>query len=377
MALSFSFIFKKISTAIIIIVAIVYLAGSLTPYINPINFNCYTYIALVFPYLLLAMLACCIVSFFVVKKYTWLFFLLIFIGYKNIFSTTALHFTKIFLQDKKPNTFRLLSWNVNDFVDNQVQSDKADAPRRKILDFIKKSDADVLCFQDYRDYPEGVGYYSSAKYIKDTLHYPYYYFSVDMFYNTSPSKESYGTAIFSKFPIVDTGRTRYDWPDYPEHLNYADVKFPTKTIRFYNTHLRSMHLNSERKSNGWDYTFVQDDTSILFNKTKFETIAYFDSIHIRQAQLIKQQLTACKRPFVFCADLNSVPSSYVYQHISKGLNDAFLQNGFGWGATYDGLSPTLRIDVALLHPQLKATQYYCPKLKASDHFPLLIDIAFP
>ena len=358
-------------------VDMVYAVGCLTPYINPINFNSYTYIALVFPYLLLAMLACCILSLFVIKKHAWIFFLLIFTGYKNIFSTTGFHFNKAFLQEKSPNTFRLLSWNVNDFVDNQVQSDKPNAPRRKILDFIKKSDADVLCFQDYRDYPEGAGYYSSAKYIKDTLHYPYYYFSVDMFYSNSPSKEGYGTAIFSRFPILDTGRTRYDWPDYPEHLSYADIKFPTRIIRFYNTHLRSMQLTADRRAEGKDYTFAQDDTAILFNETKLETIAYFDSIHIRQAQLIKQQLNTSKKLFVFCADLNSVPSSYVYQHISKGLNDAFLQNGFGWGATYDGLSPTLRIDVTLLHPQLKATQYYCPKLKASDHFPLISDIALP
>ena len=80
---------------------------------------------------------------------------------------------------------------------------------------------------------------------------------------------------------------------------------------------------------------------------------------------------------MFCADLNSVPSSYVYNHISKGLADAFLQNGFGWGASYYGLSPTLRIDVTLLSPQLKATQFSCPKLIASDHFPLVTDIAFP
>ena len=377
MATGIPSIFKKIIAIIIVLISTVYVVGSLTPYINPINLQLYTYIALGFPYLLLAMLCSCIICFFTFRKYFWVLFALIFIGYKNILSTTGLRLQQTFIQAKAPNTFRLLSWNVEEFVNSQWQWDTLNNPRRKILDFVKNSNADVLCFQDYKDYPTVNGFYSNSKYIKDTLGYKYYFFSVDVFYQTSPSRESYGTAIFSKYPMTDTGKIAYDWQDFPEHLAYADIQFSNKKIRFYNTHLRSMHLNGERRALGIDYTFIQDDTSIIFNKTKFETIAYFDSIHIRQAQLIKRQLNAYNKPFVFCADLNSVPSSYVYNHISKGLSDAFLQNGLGWGASYNGLSPTLRIDVTLLSPQLKATQFNCPKLIASDHFPLVTDITFP
>jgi endonuclease/exonuclease/phosphatase family metal-dependent hydrolase len=124
-----------------------------------------------------------------------------------------------------------------------------------------------------------------------------------------------------------------------------------------------------------DSTFILDDTTIIYTGHRYQKLRYFDSLHIHQAQLIKEQLNKCNLPFVFCADLNSVPSTYVYHHISQGLNDAFVQNGSGWSATYSDLSPTLRIDVTLMSKELNTTQFYCPKLKnASDHYPLVTDI---
>lgn len=374
MAASISSIFRKFIIAIILIAATLYIAGSLTPYINPNNIQFLTYTALVFPYLLLAMLGCCVIGYLVIRKYCWVLFLLVFIGYKNILSTTGFHFKKQFVQQKQPKTFRLLSWNVNEFANSQVQMDTLNNLRRNILNFIKSANADVLCFQDYRDFFEGSGNYSNAKYIQDTLHYPYYYPAIDGASTNKLFRDGYGTAIFSKYPIIDTGKIGYELPNIPETLGYADIQFPNKVVRFYSSHLLSMRLTYERKELKKNYTFIQDDTAILFNKTKVETIANFDSLHIQQARVIKQQLNACNKPFVFCADLNSVPSSYVYHYLSRGLNDAFLQNGQGWGASYDGLSPSLRIDVVLMSPQLKATQFTCPKIKASDHFPLVTDI---
>ncbi|MBC7652197.1 MAG: endonuclease/exonuclease/phosphatase family protein [Deinococcales bacterium] len=323
------------------------------------------------------MLVCCVLSFFLFRKYWWLFFLLIFIGYKNILSTTGFNFKSSFEQSKPPNTFRLLSWNVNEFSNNQVIVDTPNNLRRKILAFIETSKADILCFQDFRDYTEGGGYYSSLKYIAGTLHYQYHYFSIDQFEQFGVTKNRYGCIIFSKFPIIDTGRIANDYSDSTENLSYADIQFPKKVIRIYNTHLRSMLLTYERKIEKKEYTYLQDDTAILLNRGKLKSINYFDSVHIKQAEIIKHQLNNYPKPFIFCADLNSVPSSYVYHYLKKGLNDAFLNNGSGWGSTYNGLSNTLRIDVTLLSPQLKTKQYYCPKLLASDHYPTVIDFMLP
>jgi endonuclease/exonuclease/phosphatase family metal-dependent hydrolase len=378
-------IFKNATKAFILATTLAYVAASLTSYINPIYCSIFTFLALGFPFILLVMLLASVLAFFCFKKYAWIFFLLLLVGTKNIIATTGLHpFTKAFTQQKTKGTIRLLSWNVNDFINSQKKFDTTNSPRREILNYIKVSKADILCLQDYRDffgknkyYNNGMNdYFNNLEFIRDSLDYPYYYFSIDK--DAGKYDIEYcGTIIFSKYPIVDTGRATYDSKDFPEHIAFADILIGQQKMRFYNTHLSSMQLTAERKNAGLDYTYIQDDTAILLNKGKLERIAVFDSFHVKQAQIVKQQLNKSVVPFVFCADLNSVPSSYVYHHISSGLQDAFLQKGFGWGPTYDGLSHTLRIDVTLLSPQLKVVQHYCPKFKASDHFPLVTDIALP
>ncbi|MDI9365852.1 MAG: endonuclease/exonuclease/phosphatase family protein [Flavobacterium sp.] len=357
----------------------IYIAASLTPYINPIYCSIFTFLALAFPYILLAMVLASFLAFFCFKKYAWMFVLLLLVGTKNIIATTGFHrFTATFKQKKPIATLRLLSWNVNEFYPSERIFDTANSPRQRALAFIKKINADVICLQDFHNYPNDERYRSNILYIRDSLEYQYYYCSVDRQSEHMPSKDDfYGSIIFSKFPIVDTGKTAYNSNNYLEHLAFAEILIGQKKIRFYNAHLSSMQLTTDRKNAGLIYTYIQDDTAILFNKRKLERIAIFDSFHVKQAQIVKQQLNKSPLPFVFCADLNSVPSSYVYHHISSGLQDAFLQKGFGWGPTYDGLSHTLRIDVTLLSPQLKVVQHYCPKLKASDHYPLVTDIALP
>lgn len=377
MAKSILFFFKNTCKLIIIAIVLIYTSASLTAYINPIKVEIFTYLALGFPYLFLAMLICSVLSFFVFRKCWWVTTLLIFVGYKNILSTTGFHFFGTFIQSKPPKTYRLLSWNVNEFVDSRAILDTPNNLRRKILSYIKISNADVLCFQDFRDYTEASGYYSNIKYITDTLNYPYHYFSVDILDKIGSIQNRYGCIIFSRYPITETGRIPNDYTDTTENLCYANIQFPNKAVRFYNTHLRSMLLTYERKLEKKEYTYIQDDTAILLNKGKLKSINYFDSVHIKQSEIVKQQLNNYHKPFIFCADLNAVPSSFVYHHISNGLQDAFLQKGSGWGSTYNGLSPTLRIDVMLLSSELKTVQHYCPKLQASDHYPSVIDFIVP
>ena len=309
------------------------------------------------------------------RRYSIGILFIILLGFQNILSTTGLHFNHKSNPTQEKGTVRLLSWNVDDFVDNERWRDTPNCPRRNMLRFIKEANADILCFQDFATPAENRYMFSNIKYLVDTLGFRYYYFSIDYPPNNKDFwKSYYGTAIFSKFPITDSGKFAYNWKHYPEHLEYATVNINGKLTRFYNTHLRSMFLHRYGKMPG-DSSFIIDDTTIIYTGHRYQKLRYFDSLHVNQAQLIKEQLNKCTLPFVFCADLNSVPSTYVYHHISKGLKDAFLQNGFGWSASYSDLSPTLRIDVTRLSKQLQTTQFCCPKLmNASDHYTLVTDI---
>ena len=63
------------------------------------------------------------------------------------------------------------------------------------------------------------------------------------------------------------------------------------------------------------------------------------------------------KPVVFCGDLNTVPASYPYYVISRGLQDAFLQFGCGLGTTMDSLPKPLRIDYFFVDKRISIKNY--------------------
>jgi len=72
-----------------------------------------------------------------------------------------------------------------------------------------------------------------------------------------------------------------------------------------------------------------------------------------------------------------VPNSYPYETIGKGLQDAFVVKGAGFGRTFTGISPTLRIDNIFVDKQLSINQFTRITKKLSDHFPIITDISRP
>ncbi|MFY7898726.1 MAG: endonuclease/exonuclease/phosphatase family protein [Chitinophagaceae bacterium] len=369
--------FRIITIFAIIACTIIYAVSCLAPYINPIDFKYLTFLSLGFPYLLVAMLMATIVSFVVFKRYGFIFLLFFLLGFKSIFSTIGLHFNQTFTKQKSTKNFRVLSWNVCEMIDNQVIKDSFNAPRRRMMRFIQETQPDIICFQDFKNYSDTAEtiFYDNIKFIKDTLKYPYNYFSID---NYPACKDfyigNYGTIIFSRFPIIDTGRRAYDFVPKTEHLAYATMNIFGKKVRIYNTHLHSMYLKADGEVPQIDPRVLKNKQTISLYRKKMEQIRYYDSIHAVQAEMIENNLADCNIPFVFCADLNAVPSSYTYHTIKGNLKDPFTKHGQGWGQTYSSISSTLRIDVIFHQSSIQSIQYYCPPLVASDHYPVITDL---
>lgn len=224
-------VFRKGLFLIGSIVCLTYLFSCLTPYINPVHFWPLTFLALVFPFLLVAMLFILVLTLFFFRSLTWVVILTIAFGYQNILSTIAFHPAQKFEFEKKSKSFRLLSWNVNDFIDSDKKNDTANSRRRQMFDFIKKTNADVLCFQDFSDYRHK--YFSSSfDYIKDSLGYPYTFFAIGYTEYIWQIKHSAGVVFFSRFPITDTGRIVFDKESTDEYFTYNDVKIEGHNIRF-------------------------------------------------------------------------------------------------------------------------------------------------
>ena len=70
-------------------------------------------------------------------------------------------------------------------------------------------------------------------------------------------------------------------------------------------------------------------------------------------------------------DFNDNPLSYTVHRLSRGRRDTFVQAGKGFGATFRTLWPLLRIDYILYPPGLEAVSYEVPRVKYSDHYPII------
>jgi endonuclease/exonuclease/phosphatase family metal-dependent hydrolase len=320
------------------------------------------------------MIVLLILSLFSGRRYSWILLLVLLAGFKNISAVFAFHFPqKKFQQEKRAGCFRLLSWNVNSFIDCRLVNDTPGNPCSRILDFIRKSNADIVCLQDFSTF-NGPGFRSTFDYLKDSLGYRYTYFPVSEVYKTSYSRERYGTPVFSRYPLSDTGRVPFIQPELKkESLVYATVNINGVSFRVFNTHLLSMNIHTRNGRVAGD-SFLQSDTALMFHTSTFRKLKQFDKSHVQQAEQIKAVLNKSGLPFVFCADINSVPSSYTYHHLSKGLTDAFLATGFGLGRTYDSMSSSLRIDVVLMSKLLRPVQHHTSHIHVSDHLPNITDI---
>jgi exonuclease III len=293
-----------------------------------------------------------------------IFFIILFAGYKNIISVLGFHKDNHFVQAKSQNNIRIISWNVNNFLSQDFSNaDKIN----QMLDFIKSTNADIICFQDFSstNFPTAKATTENIKKITG-LNYSFF----------SEADPNNGVIIFSRWPFLKQTSVPFSNLDLPEFLQWVEIQTPTKLFRVYNTHLTSMgiHVNINENNTNSRLKFVKYDKAILMKRDKLSRIAFFDKLHTKQAEIIKNSLDSCTIPFVYSADLNAVPSSYVYHHIRKGLNDAFLEKGWGFGRTYDSLSTTLRIDVLFTSPNIKTVQYVSPHLHLSDHYPIITDI---
>jgi endonuclease/exonuclease/phosphatase family metal-dependent hydrolase len=349
--------------------------GCLTPYITPSSWSYITFFALGFPFLLLGMLLWLIVTIIFYRKRSWIFLLVFLAGFKNIQSTIGFHFSTNFVQQKQPNSIRVLNWNVQDFIDSQIYTDTPGNKRREIMAFIQKMDADIVCLQDFQEHTS-IHFRSCLKDISQQYNYPYHYFCVDQSLQQYYAFIQYGTVIFSRYPIVDSGSMAYKINNIAESLSYVDIVKEKDTIRVFNTHLRSMYIKANMLDSTLNFDLIgkKEIEFLTNNPSKFTRLQHYAKEHITQAKFIKEQLNKSKYPIIFCADLNSVPTSYVYHTIKNGLTDAFIAKGFGIGATYYDLAPTLRIDVILTSKKFKTLQCYIPTIKASDHYPVVADL---
>ncbi|MFT3826457.1 MAG: endonuclease/exonuclease/phosphatase family protein [Chitinophagaceae bacterium] len=369
---------RKVARRIFIVsnitVVVLFLLACCNSFLNPDKWWFISVLGLAFPFLLFIVTAFFLFWLILRSRWAILSLCVLILGYSNIRALIGFHFRNSFSETKPEGALRILTWNVAWFDEQNLESKKnRESYRQPMLDFIKKQQADVVCFQEYL---ESATLRKKANNLRDItrLGYPYHYKVQD--YGKTDGTQSIGVAIFSKYPILDSVRIRYPGPETmraAESLIGIDINVQGKRVRIYTTHLQSVLL---RKDDYRNLRIIKnaDDSMLTASKSILKKLRTGYTFRGVQADMVRNELDDCPYPEVVCGDFNDVPNSFTYFRIKGNRLDAFREKSSGIGRTFSHLSPTLRIDYVLADEQYEVLQYKRYVLPYSDHFPLVADL---
>ncbi len=257
---------------------------------------------------------------------------------------------------QKANEFSLLSYNVNCFNPRHRKGPKDKLVFKKITDDVIAESPTVLCFQEYCSYPT-IDNFNTQKKLRS---YDYNYL---MYKNRWPNSSfsTAGLAIFSKLPIIDKGEVVKDGRETV--AIYADIIFRKDTLRIYNSHLFSMGLVDPNDKDGP----IQTTSKLYKLQHGFKQKAI-------EADLLYDAVKKSPFPAIIAGDFNEIPFSYVYQKFKRKFNNSFEIAGNGFGFTYNGDIPMLRIDNQFSDRQFRVISHrVLTALNMTDHFPILVN----
>ncbi len=360
---------KNIFLAFTILIVVLYLLVCLVPFINAGTFWFISLIGLVFPFLFFIMVF--LLLFWAIKRSKWFFLILValLLGWQQVSAAFGIHFFKNeFRVEKDDNTLRILSWNVFRWDEQNKKAKGGVSYRNLMLDFIGGQNADVLCLQEFFE-PYKYDYFQSNINVLAEMGYKYHFF-----YPTASvwnGELKFGMAIFSRYPLADSGQVSFGQTPHSEGICYTDVKMNNNNIvRIFSTHMESSRMGKSGSS-----AFDNGETgSIDATKQGIRTLRQAYVYRSIQADIVRDEINKSPYPVVMCGNLGDIPNSHAYFTVRGNLQDAFIKKGAGFGGTFSFISPTLRIDYIFADKHFKVQQFDRPKIPYSDHYPIIADI---
>lgn len=244
------------------------------------------------------------------------------------------------------NSISLMSYNVRMF--NAYKWVKDDKIPEKISSFITEKDPDILVTQEHF-----VGVSGMVK------SYPY------NFIKLKDGGSEFGSAIFSKYPIINTHSV-----DFPEDGNnnaiFVDIVKNEDTLRIFNVHFQSLNIKP-----GID-DLQKEDSKKLFGR-----IGYGFKLQQKQAEMMMAEVEKSPYKTMILGDFNNTAFSYIYK-IVRGdrFKDAFLEVGTGFGKTFNLNYFPLRIDFMMIDEGLKTQTFEVFPVELSDHYPIFSTVSW-
>lgn len=359
---------KKLLIILNVFVIVFFLLACLAPHLDPQQWWFISFLGLVFPFLLFAVIVSMIWWLFIKPRYAIWPAIALILGIQSINVFLSFRPSSTFKHEKASGNIRVATWNVARFIEMKRNNNKGSQTRKKMMEQIREQNADILCMQEFFHSVDSM-WYPNLEFVRKELNYPYYYYSHD----NDGDNHFIGNVIFSRFPIIDSGMIRYPRPTLPESLMHADIKVNDDTIRVFTTHLQSVQFQ-KRDYETIDKIKEAEDGLVSNSRTIFSKLRKGISYRKIQTNIVRQVIDDSPYPVIFMGDLNDVPNSYTYFTIKGNMQDAFLRKGFGIGRTFSALSPTLRIDYIFADRKFKVEQFTRLVRNYSDHYMIIADL---
>ncbi|MDN3665965.1 endonuclease/exonuclease/phosphatase family protein [Algibacter miyuki] len=317
------------------IVALLLLLSIVLPYLPPKTFSILSVINLGVSFLILVNVLFFVYWVIRLKKQFTISLLVLIITY---FSFGSLYKFSSAKAIEDPQNFKVMNYNVRLFnLYNWIPEENVETD---LVAFIESEAPDVLSIQEYHPHKN--------------INLSYFKYK---FEKLSGKKFKYGQAIFSKFPIINTGSIEF--PNTSNNAIFADVVKGKDTMRIYNIHLESLRINPKAES------LKNEDSERLLKRvgSTFKRQQY-------QTELFLDHKAKCKYKTIVCGDFNNTAFSYVYRKIKDDLNDTFKEAGSGFGRTYDFQFFPLRIDFIFADDAFSVNGFKSYENHYSDHYPI-------
>jgi endonuclease/exonuclease/phosphatase family metal-dependent hydrolase len=355
----------KILLGINLLAVVAILLSLLAPVVNPQTFSVPALLGLFYPILFIINFL-----FFVwwIIRSRWMFIislLALLLGWNVFFNHFALNGNN--LSDAGSAKLHIASYNVRIFDVHNWRTGENPVIRDSIISFLKKLDADIICFQEF--FHGENNYFPTIQPISTVLDTPWIHTDFDI---SDGRDKHFGLATFSKYPIINKGIINFPGTRANSGI-FSDVLIDDDTIRIFNIHLESIKFSNS------DYKFVTDimepgnNTASSSGKIILSKLKHAFIKRSRQAQTVHIYIEKSPYPVILCGDFNDTPSSFAYQSVNQNLSDAFLESGFGFGSTYAGGIPFLRIDYILHSKKLKSSGFQKYQVHFSDHYPVSVN----
>jgi endonuclease/exonuclease/phosphatase family metal-dependent hydrolase len=259
-----------------------------------------------------------------------------------------------------PNELRMMAYNVRQF--KGIEKFEELPIQNEVFKIIKDQHPDIINFEEF-------SLTSGEKIsITDTLHsFKYKYSFFKAFYQNRT--DTIGNAIFSKYPIIDTGSIPSPAMLYTRTI-FADIKYNNQTIRVYCVHLAAVTMAGNEKSKYLNGQVSLASSSFIGNKLSAAFIA-----RSLQVSRIKAHMEKCPFPYIVAGDFNDTPNSFAVNTLGDGLKNSFREKGHGFETTYYSSFP-LHIDHLFASPQFDILSYRAIDKKVSDHKAIVADLKF-